>query len=146
MPKVTVFIMEPWMAGLLLRSYLGIQVWEKQPWKEPGGPNEGRKWYDQKFAWHLSPPSVSDGKLFFGSFPPSFHGCSRLSRSSSMLNGHSIPGWPSFETDYKTYRVGRDGFPLTPPRQKHRRYSVDLGPRRMRCNHIPPVADGAASF
>ena len=45
----------------------------REPWRAPGGPNVGRPWYDQKFAWHLSPPSVYNGKLYFGSFLPSFY-------------------------------------------------------------------------
>jgi len=49
-----------------------VHPW-REPWRAPGGPNVGRPWYDQKFAWHLSPPSIYNGKLYFGSFLPSFY-------------------------------------------------------------------------
>jgi outer membrane protein assembly factor BamB len=88
----------------------GSEVWEKQPWREPGGPNEGRPWYDQKFAWHLSPPSVYDGKLYFGSFLPSFYWVFKAFPFLLDSSGHSVAGWPSFNKDYKMYWVGRDGW------------------------------------
>ncbi len=123
----------------------GDQVWEKQPWKEPGGPNEGRKWYDQKFAWHLSPPSVSDGKLFFGSFLPSFYWVFKAFPFILDANGHSIPGWPSFEKDYKMYWVGRDGFTYAADKN-----TGDIlwtwDPGGCGVTNIPPVADGKVFF
>ena len=88
----------------------GNQVWQKEPWKEPGGPNVGRPWYDQKFAWHLSPPSVYDGKLYFGSFLPSFYYIFKAMPFVVDGSGHSIAAWPSFNTNYKMYWVGRDGW------------------------------------
>lgn len=88
----------------------GNQVWQKEPWKDPGGPNQGRPWYDQKFAWHLSPPSVSDGKLYFGSFLPSFYYIFKAMPFVLDASGHSLSQWPSFNTNYHMYWVGRDGW------------------------------------
>ena len=88
----------------------GKEIWQKQPWKEPGGPNEGRAWYDQKFAWHLSPPSVYKDKLFVGTFLPSFYYVFKAMPFVLDKKGHSLPTWPSFGTNYKQYWVGRDGW------------------------------------
>jgi outer membrane protein assembly factor BamB len=82
----------------------------REPWRAPGGPNVGRAWYDQKFAWHLSPPSVYEGKLYFGSFLPSFYWVFKAFPFVLDASGHPIPAWPSFEKDYKMYWVGRDGW------------------------------------
>ncbi len=88
----------------------GNQVWQKEPWREPGGPNAGRPWYDQKFAWHLSPPSVYDGKLYFGSFLPSFYWIFKAMPFVMDASGNITGGWPSFDKNYKMYWVGRDGW------------------------------------
>ena len=88
----------------------GKEIWQKQPWKEKGGPNEGRKWYDQKFAWHLSPPSIYKDKLFVGTFLPSFYWVFKAMPFMLTKKGHARSGWPSFNTDYKQYWVGRDGW------------------------------------
>ncbi len=50
----------------------GSTIWEKTPYKDPGGPNVGKPWYHQKYAWHLSPPSIADGKVYIGSFSAQF--------------------------------------------------------------------------
>jgi len=123
----------------------GITVWEKQPWKEPGGPNEGRKWYDQKFAWHLSPPSVDDGKLYFGSFLPSFYWVFKAFPFLLDAEGHSVPGWPSFDRDYKMYWVGRDGWTYCADKDTG---NILWGwdPGGCGVTNIPPVAGGKVFF
>jgi len=82
----------------------------REPWRAAGGPNEGRAWYDQKFAWHLSPPSVYNGKLYFGSFLPSFYWIFKAFPFVMDTSNHPIASWPSFNTNYKMYWVGRDGW------------------------------------
>jgi len=83
----------------------------REPWRAPNGPNVGRPWYDQKFAWHLSPPSVYNGKLYFGSFLPSFYYVFKEFPFVMNTAGTSIiSAWPSFDTNYKMYWIGRDGW------------------------------------
>jgi outer membrane protein assembly factor BamB len=82
----------------------------REPWRAPGGPNVGRPWYDQKFAWHLSPPSVYNGKLYFGSFLPSFYWIFKAFPFVMDASNQPILSWPSFNTNYKMYWVGRDGW------------------------------------
>ena len=123
----------------------GTELWEKQPWKESGGPNEGRKWYDQKFAWHLSPPSVYNDKLFFGSFLPSFYWVFKAFPFILDASGHSVPGWPSFDKDYKMYWVGRDGWTYCADKNTG---NILWGwdPGGCGVTNIPPVADGKVFF
>ena len=123
----------------------GNQVWQKEPWKEPGGPNEGRPWYDQKFAWHLSPPSVYDGKLYFGSFLPSFYYVFKAMPFVLDAAGHSIPAWPSFNTNFKMYWVGRDGWTYCADKNTG---NILWGwdPQGCGVTNIPPVANGKVFF
>ncbi len=123
----------------------GTSVWEKQPWKEPGGPNEGRKWYDQKFAWHLSPPSVYNDTLFFGSFLPSFYWVFKAFPFVLNAQGHAVAAWPSFDKDYKMYWVGRDGWTYAADKNTGDiRWGWDPGGCGV--TNIPPVADGKVFF
>jgi outer membrane protein assembly factor BamB len=86
----------------------GTTLWEKTPYKDPGGPNVGQPWYNQKFAWHLNPPSMYNGKVYIGSFLPSFYAIFRPW-------GYVTPGepgypWPSIGNDAIHYWAGRDGW------------------------------------
>ncbi len=123
----------------------GNEIWQKQPWKEPGGPNEGRPWYDQKFSWHLSPPSVDNGKLYFGSFLPSFYWIFQAFPFILDANGHAYGGWPSFNTNYKQYWVGRDGWSYCADKNTG---SILWGwdPGGCGVTNIPPVAGGKVFF
>jgi outer membrane protein assembly factor BamB len=82
----------------------------REPWRAPSGPNVGRPWYDQKYAWNLSPPSIYNGKLYFGSFLPSFYWVFKAFPFVMDASNHPIAAWPSFNTNYKMYWVGRDGW------------------------------------
>jgi outer membrane protein assembly factor BamB len=86
----------------------GTTLWEKTPYKDPGGPNVGRPWYDQKFAWHLNPPSIYNGKLYLGSFLPSFYAIFRP--WAYVTEGQPGYPWPSIGNDAKHYWAGRDGY------------------------------------
>jgi outer membrane protein assembly factor BamB len=123
----------------------GNEIWQKQPWKEPGGPNEGRPWYDQKFAWHLSPPSVDNGKLYFGSFLPSFFWIFHTFPFILDADGKVVGGWPSFNTDYKQYWVGRDGWTYCADKNTG---TILWGwdPGGCGVTNIPPVAGGKVFF
>ena len=68
----------------------GNQVWqsravERARWAEPG-----QAMVLSKFAWHLSPPSIYDGKLYFGSFLPAFTTYLRQCRFVLDASGHSV--------------------------------------------------------
>jgi outer membrane protein assembly factor BamB len=78
----------------------GETKWERTPFKDPGGPNVGREWYDQKFAWQLSPPSIADGKIYIGTFTPSFY----------YIFRYNAYGTPKLGYEYIHYWVGRDGW------------------------------------
>jgi outer membrane protein assembly factor BamB len=86
----------------------GSIIWEKTPYRDPGGPNEGKPWYNQKFAWHLNPPSIYNGKLFMGSFLPSFYAVFRP--WAYVSPGEPGYPWPSIGNDATHYWVGRDGW------------------------------------
>ncbi len=86
----------------------GTTNWEKTPYKDPGGPNVGKPWYNQKFAWHLSPPSMADGKVFIGSFLPSFYAIFRP--WAYVTPGQPGYPWPTIGNDATNYWVGRDGY------------------------------------
>jgi outer membrane protein assembly factor BamB len=86
----------------------GSTIWEKTPYKDPGGPNVGKPWYNQKYAWHLSPPSIVDGRVFIGSFLPSFYA---LFRPWAYVSpGQPGYPWPTIGNDATHYWVGRDGY------------------------------------
>jgi outer membrane protein assembly factor BamB len=123
----------------------GNQVWQKNMWNEPGGPNEGRPWYDQKFAWQLSPPSVYDGKLYFGSFLPSFYWIFKAMPFVMDTSGNIMAGWPSFEKNYKMYWVGRDGWTYCADKNTG---NILWGwdPGGCGVTNIPPVAGGKVFF
>ena len=117
----------------------GTTIWEKTPYKDPGGPNDGAPWYNQKFAWHLSPPSISDGKVYLGSFLPSFYAIFRP--WAYVTPGQPGYPWPSIGNDATHYWVGRDGY----------FYGLDeddgsiiwtWAPRGCGVTNIPPVKDG----
>jgi outer membrane protein assembly factor BamB len=117
----------------------------REPWRAPGGPNEGRPWYDQKYAWHLSPPSVYNGKLYFGSFLPSFYYIFKAFPFVMDSLGHPIASWPSFDTNFKMYWVGRDGYTYCA--------NKDTGdilwtwdPQGCGVTNIPPIAGGKVFF
>jgi outer membrane protein assembly factor BamB len=78
----------------------GTTIWEKTPFKDPGGPSVGKPWYDKKFSWHLSPPSITDGKVYIGSFIPPFY----------YIFRHNVYGTPKLGSEYYHYWVGRDGW------------------------------------
>jgi len=121
----------------------GSILWEKTPYKDSDGlevgPNVGKPWYHQKFGWHLNPPSVYNGKVYMGSFLPSFYAVFRPW-------GYVTPGqpgypWPSIGNDGTNYWVGRDGW----------FYALDeddgtivwtWDPRGCGVTNIPPVKDG----
>ncbi len=123
----------------------GNEIWQKEPWKEPGGPNEGREWYDQKFAWHLSPPSIYQDKMFFGSFLPSFYWVFKAMPFLLDNDGNPTPGWPSFDRDYKQYWVGRDGWTYAADKM-----SGDIlwgwDPGGCGVTNLPPVSGGNVFF
>ncbi|MFC1591548.1 PQQ-binding-like beta-propeller repeat protein [Thermodesulfobacteriota bacterium] len=123
----------------------GEEIWQKQPWKDPGGPNEGRAWYDQKFAWHLSPPSIHQDKMFFGSFLPSFYWVFKAMPFILDSQGKPTPGWPSFDRDFKQYWVGRDGWAYCAEKM-----TGDIlwgwDPGGCGVTNIPPVAGDAVLF
>jgi len=123
----------------------GNQIWQKEPWKEPGGPNEGRPWYDQKFSWHLSPPSVDNGKLYFGSFLPSFYWIFKGLPFVMDETGHPVSAWPSFNTNYKQYWVGRDGWTYCADKNTG---NILWGwdPGGCGVTNIPPIAGGKVFF
>ena len=117
----------------------------REPWRAPGGPNVGRPWYDQKYAWHLSPPSVYDGKLYFGSFLPSFYYIFKGMPFVMDANNHPVAAWPSFNTNFKMYWVGRDGYTYCA--------NKDTGdiiwswdPKGCGVTNIPPIANGKVFF
>jgi len=117
----------------------------REPWRAPGGPNAGRPWYDQKYAWHLSPPSVYDGKLYFGSFLPSFYWIFKAFPFVFDTSGNIISAWPSFEKNFKTYWVGRDGWTYCADKN-----TGDIlwgwDPKGCGVTNIPPVANGKVFF
>jgi outer membrane protein assembly factor BamB len=79
----------------------GTTIWERTPFKDPPlGPSVGRPWYDKKFAWHLSPPSIANGKVYIGTFIPSFY----------YIFRYNAYGTPKLGFDYQHYWVGRDGW------------------------------------
>jgi outer membrane protein assembly factor BamB len=86
----------------------GATLWEKTPYKDPGGPNVGKPWYDQKFAWHLNPPSIYNGKVYLGSFLPSFYAIFRP--WAYVTPGQPGYPWPTIGNDAKHYWAGRDGY------------------------------------
>ncbi len=86
----------------------GSTIWEKTPYKDPGGPNVGKPWYNQKFAWHLSPPSIADGRVFIGSFMPSFYAIFRP--WAYVSEGQPGYPWPTIGNDATHYWAGRDGY------------------------------------
>jgi outer membrane protein assembly factor BamB len=117
----------------------GTTNWEKTPYKDPGGPNVGKPWYNQKFAWHLSPPSMADGKVFIGSFLPSFYAIFRP--WAYVTPGQPGYPWPTIGNDATNYWVGRDGY----------FYGLDedngsvrwtWNPRGCGVTNIAPVKDG----
>jgi outer membrane protein assembly factor BamB len=117
----------------------GSTIWEKTPYKDPGGPNSGAPWYNQKFAWHLSPPSIANGKVYLGSFLPSFYAIFRPW-------GYVTPGqpnypWPHIGNDATHYWVGRDGYFYSLDEDDG---SIDWtwAPRGCGVTNIPPVKDG----
>ncbi len=79
---------------ICLNMDTGETIWERTPFKDPGGPNENAPWFDQKFAWHLSPPSIHDGNVYIGSFLPGFYW---IFRSFPYV----------FSTDEETYHPAR---------------------------------------
>ncbi len=82
-----------------LNMNTGETNWERTPHKDPGGPNFDPPWYDYRFAWHLSPPSIDNGKVVIGSFLPSFYYIFR-----------GLPfGTPRIGFEYNNYWIGRDG-------------------------------------
>jgi outer membrane protein assembly factor BamB len=85
---------------IALNMETGATVWERTPFKDPGGPNEGRPWYDQKFAWHLSAPSIANGHVYIGSFLPSFYYIFRYPPFGKAIYG----------SDFHTYWMGHDGW------------------------------------
>ena len=111
----------------------------------PAGRIEGRPWYDQKFAWHLSPPSVYDGKLYFGSFLPSFYYVFKAMPFVLDAAGHSIPVWPSFNTNFKMYWVGRMAGRTVQIRTREISFGAGI-PRGCGVTNIPPVANGKVFF
>jgi outer membrane protein assembly factor BamB len=86
----------------------GTIIWEKTPYKDTGGPNDEAPWYNQKFAWHLSPPSISNGKVYIGSFLPDFYAVFRP--WAYVTPGQSQYPWPTIGNDATHYWVGRDGY------------------------------------
>ncbi len=84
----------------------GSTIWAKTPYKDPGGPNVGKPWYNQKWAWHLSPPSIYNGKLYIGTFLPSFYA---VFRPWAYTSGPDYP-WPTIASDATHYWAGRDGY------------------------------------
>jgi outer membrane protein assembly factor BamB len=86
----------------------GETYWDRTPYKDPGGPSYNAPWYHQKFAWHLSPPSISDGRLFLGSFLPSFYAIFRP--WAYVTPGEPGYPWPTIGNDATNYWVGRDGY------------------------------------
>ncbi len=110
-------------------------LWERTPYKNPGGPSYNKPWYNQKFAWHLSPPSMVNGKVYIASFLPSFYA---IFRPWAYTSDHS---WPTIGNDAINYWAGRDGY----------FYSLDQtdgsilwtwDPRGCGVTNIPPVTDG----
>ena len=117
----------------------GSTLWAKTPYKDPGGPNVGKPWYHQKFAWHLSPPSIVDGRVFIGSFLPSFYAIFRP--WAYVSPGQPGYPWPTIGNDATNYWVGRDGY----------FYALDQDdgsilwtwdPRGCGVTNIPPVQNG----
>jgi outer membrane protein assembly factor BamB len=117
----------------------GSTIWEKTPYKDPGGPNDGAPWYNQKFAWHLSPPSIANGKVYIGSFLPSFYAV--FTPWAYVTSGQPGYPWPTIGNDATHYWVGRDGY----------FYGLDeddgsilwtWAPRGCGVTNIPPVHNG----
>jgi outer membrane protein assembly factor BamB len=117
----------------------GSTIWERTPYKDPGGPNVGKPWYNQKFAWHLNPPSIYNGKLYIGSFLPSFYAIFRP--WAYVTKGQPQYPWPTIGNDATHYWAGRDGY----------FYALDeddgsiawtWNPRGCGVTNMPPVADG----
>jgi outer membrane protein assembly factor BamB len=78
----------------------GTTRWERTPFQDPGGPNDGAPWYNQKFAWQLSPPSIANGNVYIGTFLPSFYYIFRY-------NAYGTPKWGH---EFNTYWAGHDGW------------------------------------
>ncbi|MCK5010137.1 MAG: PQQ-like beta-propeller repeat protein, partial [Deltaproteobacteria bacterium] len=108
-----------------LNMETGDTNWERTPFKDPGGPNENRPWYDQKFAWHLSPPAIHNGHVYIGSFLPGFYWIfrgfpflfdneedpyhpTRLVKPSPSF--HSVGGDPGWGSNFGTFWAGHDGW------------------------------------
>ena len=90
----------------------GAIIWEKTPYKDSDGlvpgPNVGKPWYHQKFGWHLNPPSIYNGKVYLGSFLPSFYAVFRP--WAYVTSGEPGYPWPTIGNDATNYWVGRDGW------------------------------------
>jgi len=88
----------------------GDTIWERTPFKDPGGPNENAPWYDQKFAWHLSPPSIHNGNVYIGSFLPGFYWPFRSYPFLFNDEDQLIGGAGKWGNNFDTYWVGHDGW------------------------------------
>ncbi len=88
----------------------GETNWEVTPFNDLGGPNVGAPWYDQKFAWHLSPPSIHNGKVYIGSFLPGFYWPMRSYPFRFDDTGNTIGGGGYWGVNFDTYWVGHDGW------------------------------------
>lgn len=114
----------------------GTVIWEKIPYRDPGGPNVGKPWYNQKFAWHLSPPSISHGKVYIGSFMPSFY-------AIFVPWAYTSPPypWPTIGNDATHYWVGRDGY-FYALSESDGSILWTWDPRGCGASNIPPVYNG----
>jgi outer membrane protein assembly factor BamB len=117
----------------------GTTIWERTPYKDPGGPNDGAPWYNQKYAWHLSPPAIANGKVYIGSFLPSFYAIFRP--WAFVTPGQPGYPWPHIGNDATHYWVGRDGYFYSLDEDDG---SIDWtwAPRGCGVTNIPPVKDG----
>ncbi len=120
----------------------GATNWERTPFKDPGGPNYSsgctntRIWYDQKFAWHLSPPAIANGKVYIGSFLPSFYAIFRPWAYTS----DPYP-WPTIGNDATHYWAGRDGY-FYGLNESDGTIAWTWDPRGCGVTNVPPVYDG----
>ena len=117
----------------------GSTIWERTPYKDPGGPSYNAPWYNQKFAWHLSPPSIVNGKVYIGSFLPSFYAIFRP--WAYVTPGQPGYPWPTIGNDATHYWVGRDGY-FYGLDQNNGSVLWSWAPRGCGVTNIPPVKDG----
>ncbi len=116
----------------------GTTIWERTPFKDKGGPNhyapaclsnvDDPPWYNQKFAWHLAPPSIDNGNVYIGSFLPSFY----------YIFRYNAFGTPKWGYEFNTYWAGHDGW-FYALNESDGTINWTWDPQGCGIAHIPPV-------